>query len=298
LIYQNIGIPISIGIGETKVLSKISNQIAKKTQKNSGVFDIGIIENKDYYLNQIKVGEVWGVGKRMSKWLQDRGVTNARELRDMSSLKFKAKYGVVGLRIQNELKCKLCLPIKEISSARKEITVSRSFSYPIDSLEELNEVISKYILIASTKLRKFNQSTSAITVFTSTNIYSEDFFKSDATVQLNVATSDSRIMLKKSLDLTEKLFKPYKKLIKAGVKLHKLQSNKYKQKLLLNEAESQEEFNLERINGLIDNINKKNKRDSLGWGSSIIEKDWSPRREKLSSLKTTTIKSIPSVFAK
>ena len=234
----------------------------------------------------------------MSKWLQDRGVTNARELRDMSSLKFKAKYGVVGLRIQNELKCKLCLPIKEISSARKEITVSRSFSYPIDSLEELNEVISKYILIASTKLRKFNQSTSAITVFTSTNIYSEDFFKSDATVQLNVATSDSRIMLKKSLDLTEKLFKPYKKLIKAGVKLHKLQSNKYKQKLLLNEAESQEEFNLERINGLIDNINKKNKRDSLGWGSSIIEKDWSPRREKLSSLKTTTIKSIPSVFAK
>ena len=43
LVYQNIGIPISIGIGETKVLSKISNHLAKKIQTNSGIFDIGIV---------------------------------------------------------------------------------------------------------------------------------------------------------------------------------------------------------------------------------------------------------------
>ena len=42
IVYQNIGIPISIGIGETKVLSKISNHIAKNRHKNSGIFDIGI----------------------------------------------------------------------------------------------------------------------------------------------------------------------------------------------------------------------------------------------------------------
>ena len=40
----------------------------------------------------------------MSKWLKDRGITNARELRDMSSDQIKEKYGVVGLRIQDELK--------------------------------------------------------------------------------------------------------------------------------------------------------------------------------------------------
>ena len=48
LVYQNIGIPISIGIGETKVLSKISNHLAKLTPNNSGIFDIGIIQNKDH----------------------------------------------------------------------------------------------------------------------------------------------------------------------------------------------------------------------------------------------------------
>ena len=297
LVYQNIGIPISIGIGETKVLSKLSNRIAKRNQENSGIFDIGIIENKDYYLNQIKVDKIWGVGKRMSAWLKVRGITNAKELRDMSSIQIKEKYGVVGLRIQNELKGKLCIPIKEMSSDRKEICVSRSFSYPIDSLEELNEAISKYVLIATAKLRKYNQLSSAITIFTSTNIHSKDFFKSEATEKLNIATSDSRIMLNQSLTLTKKIFKPYKKLIKAGVILHKLQRNQYKQNLLFQEENTQKEFCLEKLNNLIDNINKKNGRDILGWGSSIIEREWRPRREKLYYLKTTTIESIPTVFA-
>ena len=84
----------------------------------------------------------------MSIWLRNKGITNARELRDMSSEQIKRKYGVVGLRIQNELKGNLCIPIKEISSDRKEICVSRSFSYPIDSLEDLSQAIIKYVLIA------------------------------------------------------------------------------------------------------------------------------------------------------
>jgi DNA polymerase V len=297
IVYQNIGIPISIGIGETKVLSKISNHLAKKTQRNSGIFDIGIVEDKDYYLQQIKVNEVWGIGKVMSKWLEDRGITNARELRDMSSKQFKKQYGVVGLRIQNELKGKICIPIKEISSDRKEICVSRSFSYPIDSLEELRQAVSKYVLIASSRLRKYNQLSSAITVFTITNIHSRNFSKNVETKKLNIATSDSRVILKISLLLTKKIFKPYKKFIKAGVILHKLQSNKYKQKLLFNKGDSQKELNKERLDYLVDNINRKHRKDTIGWGSSIIEKDWRPRREKLSDLKTTKIESIPTVFA-
>ena len=298
LVYQNLGIPISIGIGETKVLSKISNHIAKKTKENSGVFDIGLIDNKDYYLRQIKVEKVWGVGKRMSGWLKDKGINNAKELRDMSSNQIIEKYGVVALRIQDELKGKLCIPIKEASPTRKEICVSRSFSYPIDSIEELREAISKYILIASLKLREYNQLASAITVFTTTNIRSKDYFKSEATGKFNIATSNSRIMLRKSLDLTEKIFKPYKKLIKAGVILHKLQSNEYKQNLLFKEGDEKEGVYLEKLDKLIDRINKKNRRDSLGWGLSTIEKDWIPSRKRVSFFKTTIIEGIPSVFAK
>ena len=297
LIYQNIGIPISIGIGETKVLSKISNHLAKKIQNNSGIFDIGIIENKDPYLNLIKVDQVWGIGKRMSIWLKEKGISNALELRDMSSKQIKEKYGVVGLRIQNELKGNLCIPIKETSSDRKQICVSRSLSYPIDSLEELRQIIIKYVLIASAKLRKYNQLSSAITIFTNTNIHSKDFYKSEATGKINVPTSDSRIILKTSLDLTRKIFRPYKRLIKAGVILHKLQSNQYKQKQLFNQQSIEKELSQQRLNYVIDEINNRNGRDTINWGSSIIEKEWSPRREKVSLIKTTNIENIPTIYA-
>ena len=298
VVYQNIGIPISIGIGETKVLSKISNHLAKKIQNNSGIFDIGIIENKDPYLNQIKVDEVWGIGKRMSIWLKNKGITNALELRNMSSIQIKEKYGVVGLRTQNELKGNICIPIKETSSNRKQICVSRSFSYPIDSLEELNQVIIKFVLIANAKLRKYNQLSSSITVFTTTNTYSKDFYKNEATEEMEIPTSNSRIMIKKSLELTKKIFRPYRKLRKAGIILKKLQSNKYTQKLLFNEKFIRKELYQERLNYIIDKINKSNGRDTLNWGSSIIEKEWSPFRKKLSRIKTTDIENIPIIYAK
>ena len=71
----------------------------------------------------------------MSKWLKERGITNARELRDMSINKIQEKYGVVGLRIQNELKGKVCIPIKEISSDRKEICISSMHSPVLVSYE-------------------------------------------------------------------------------------------------------------------------------------------------------------------
>ena len=104
-------------------------------------------------------------------------------------------------------------------------------------------------------------------------------------------------MLKKSLELSKKIFKPYRKLIKAGVILHRLQSNQYKQTMLFNERDLKYECNIDKLNNLIDNINQKTRRDLLGWGSSIIERDWNPRRESLSRLKTTAIENIPTVFA-
>ncbi len=297
LVYQNIGIAISIGIGETKILSKISNHIAKKIETNSGIFDIGVVDNKDNYLNQIKVDKVWGVGRKMSTWLKKSGVTNARELRDISSKQIKEKYGIVGLRIKNELKGNLCIPIKETSSDRKEICVSRSFGYPIDNLQELNQAIGKYILIASSKLRENKQLTSAITVFIATSNHTKDYFKSELTEKLNIPTSDSRVLLKESLTLTKKIFRPYRNLVKAGIILHKLQSSQYKQNIIFPKQNIQEELNIERLNNLIDNINQRNGKNILGWGSSTIEESWKPRREKLSYLKITDIEYLPTVSA-
>ncbi len=296
LVYQNIGIPISIGIGNNKVLSKIANHIAKKIERNAGIFDIAIIRNQDEYLNLIEIEKVWGVGRKMSKWFKQRGITNARELRDMPIEELKYKFGVVGIRLQKELKGEICIPIISNPSARKQICVSRSFSYPISSIEDLRHAIGNYVVIASEKLRKYNQLSSEITIFTSSAVSSNNYFTKNATTKLDVASNDSLTMLRKSLPLTQKIFVPYQKLTKAGVIMTKLQSNKYQQKILFKSQNTKGDLQLECLNKTIDSINRKYGNNTLTWGASVIGKYWYPRRKKLSKFKTTCLENIPIVF--
>ncbi len=296
LVYQNIGIPISIGIGNSKVQAKVANHIAKKIKKKAGIFDIGISQNKDKYLNLIEIEKVWGVGRKMSKWFRKRGIKNARELRDMPREEIKAKFGIVGIRLQNELKGEICIPLISKSSPRKQLCVSRSFSYPISSLEELYLAISHYVLIACAKLRKNNQLSSEIKIFINSNPYSKDFFMKDATTKLEVASNDSIKILRESLLLTKKIFSPYKKIKKVGVIMKRLQSDKYEQRLLFMTHETKKDLQLKSLNEIVDRINEKYGNNTLNWASSIIERDWSPRRRKLSKLKIRSLEDIPIVF--
>ena len=104
-------------------------------------------------------------------------------------------------------------------------------------------------------------------------------------------------MIEKSLSLTKEIFKPYKKFIKAGVILHKLQSNQYKQNLIFDAQNIKEESYLQRLDNVIDNINSKNGIDTINWGSSMMDTEWRPRRKNLSSIKTTNIENIPTIYA-
>ena len=79
--------------------------------------------------------------------------------------------------------------------------------------------------------------------------------------------------------------------------MHKLQSNKYKQTLIFDTQTIQEELCLQRLDNVIDNINSKIGINKINWGSSMMEKEWRPRRKKLSSIKTTNIENIPTIYA-
>ena len=52
-----------------------------------------------------------------------------------------------------------------------------------------------------------------------------------------------------------------------------------------------------RLDSVIDKINEKHGVDTINWGSSMMEKEWGPRRKKLSSIKTTNIENIPTIYA-
>ena len=65
------GIPTCVGVGPTKTLAKLANFIAKRHPRSKGVFNYNDLtdEQKARLLSQIPVGEVWGVGRKLTKRL-------------------------------------------------------------------------------------------------------------------------------------------------------------------------------------------------------------------------------------
>ena len=80
-ILQWIGIPCGIGIGPTKTLTKLANHIAKTAERKPGsypehhaqVCHLGNLEPAELeaLMQATEVGEVWGVGRQISKQLKE-----------------------------------------------------------------------------------------------------------------------------------------------------------------------------------------------------------------------------------
>ena len=72
-VMQWTGIPISIGIAETKTLAKVANRIAKK-EVQSGVFYLHCPDMIRNYLKRLPVSKLWGVGWRYTEKLKLYGI--------------------------------------------------------------------------------------------------------------------------------------------------------------------------------------------------------------------------------
>ena len=77
------GIPVSIGIATTKTLSKAANHIAKK--EKTGV--VNFINSKliDKFLSEIKINDVWGVGRQLTKFYIKNEIYTAYQLKNISN---------------------------------------------------------------------------------------------------------------------------------------------------------------------------------------------------------------------
>ena len=126
-VLQSTGIPISIGIASTKTLAKIANRQAKALLSLSGVCLLSDLNEIDLLLSSLSVGEVWGIGRRLSRFLAKQGVFTARQLRDQDDQWVRHHLSVMGLRTVWELRGIPCFTIEDSPSPKQSIMTSRSF---------------------------------------------------------------------------------------------------------------------------------------------------------------------------
>ena len=284
-IKQWVGIPVSIGVGSTKTLSKIANHLAKKEADYEGICILKGDEKIEEALNRIEIGDVWGIGRRLSKFLRNYGVCTAKQFAFLDRRWIRKNMGVVGEKIQLELCGVSCLDLELLPSPKKSCCVSRSFSRPIEKIEELQESIANYGSRVAEKIREEGLIAQSMSIFVLTNHFNkkEKQYSSSIKLQLDYPTSDSKLIVKRAVEGIQRIYKESYRYKKAGIILYELYSSSSVRGLL--------DYDKPRTDSLmrsLDEINYRYGSATLRLAAEGIRRSWHMRREKVSPCYTTS----------
>jgi DNA polymerase V len=285
-VLRHSGIPVSIGMAQTKTLAKVANHYAKRSEKAEGVLDLTFPQYQSIALARLAVDDVWGVGNQYGSMLKKAGIATALDLRDADDEWIREKMTVVGLRTVQELRGVRCLPIEITSPPKKSICCSRTFGAATDSFQELRAAVAYFTARACEKLRRHKLVAGTIAVFISTDRFKKDEPQYSPSTTLNVApkSDDTLELMHLAMKGLAKVFRQGFKIRKAGVLLGSLElairiagrlwdDDRYERRRQLMQA--------------VDSINSRLGRDTVQCGIYPSEGIWETRFEMRSPRYTT-----------
>ncbi|MEJ7737923.1 MAG: Y-family DNA polymerase [Chitinophagaceae bacterium] len=284
------GIPVSIGVAPSKVLSKAANRLAKKDKLASKGILIADTEEKIIaLLKKTPVHGIWGVGRKYATKLENRAISTAFDLRNMQEeWGRKNMGGVVGVRLIKELRGEPCIEMKDALETKKMIATTRMFGKPVYKLEYLKEAVATYSSRAGEKLRRQGSAATCIDVFVVTNNYSSDYQYNPKThhnhIMLPTPTSFTHQLIQYALPLVDNLYRKGSRYLKAGVILSGLvPDSSIQSNLFAGPSKTSNRSLMEAI----DNVNFSMRGDVVKFASSGLDRNWKMRQELRSGKHTT-----------
>lgn len=295
-VQQWVGLPVCVGIGPTKTLAKLANHCAKKgLAGDEGVCDLGQMDKaaQDDLFGRIPVGEVWGVGRRLTARFSELGITTVRDLCDADVGMLRREFSVVLERTVMELRGVSCLELEEVAPAKKQIVCSRSFGAYIHTLTELEEAVASYMARAAEKLRHQGSVANGVEVFIRTNPFNEKHpqYQQAIVVPLTQATSDTVRLTRAALWGLKRIYRPGFAYQKAGVMLMGLHPASQTQGVLFETASPARPALMQ----VIDQANARWGRGTLKLAAEGVVKPWQMKRERMSPAYTTRWEDLPRV---
>lgn len=172
-VLRAVGIPISIGIAETKTLAKIGSKFAKKYKGYQGCSLIDTDERRHKALSLFPIEDVWGIGRQISRKLDYMGIRTAAQFADKKESWVRSHFNITTLRTWKELNGESCISIEELPQ-KKSICTSRSFANEgITDKNVIEEAVANFAVRCTEKLRRQGSVCQGITVFAWTSRFNE-----------------------------------------------------------------------------------------------------------------------------
>ena len=291
-ILKSTGIPTSIGIGPTKTLSKLANVIAKKKLQ----IPVVDIQGGREWLDQLEVGEVWGVGRRWQARLLASGIATAGDLARASPRFLKEQFNVTLLRTAMELTGVSCLALN-VTEPSQSIVSSRSFGCLQTEYEALASALSAYCFRAWEKLRTQQLHAQRISVFVQSNRFRADLpqYNQHIDLKLPEPTDDLRDLTHSAKCCLKKIFKPGIHYQKVGVLLTQLSDKHHIQLDLLSYMSEEKIQDSESVMSTMDDVNQKFGRHTLYLAAESTLNHWAMKRQMISPCYTTRWSDLPRV---
>ncbi len=199
-VHRWIGIPVGVGIGQTKTLAKVANRLAKRHPafKAQGLCNLTALPSPvaERLLKETSVADVWGIGRRWSTQLEGLGIRSAWDLSQVDPPWIRKHFNVILERTALELRGVPCITMEQAPPPKQQIISSRSFGKLVTDLTSLRQAVSTYTARAAEKLRNQGSQTSAITTFLNTPPFnpSEPQYHPSVTIRLTEPTDDTLIL--------------------------------------------------------------------------------------------------------
>ena len=305
-VLRAVGIPISIGIAETKTLAKIGSKFAKKYKGYQGCCLIDTDERRHKALSLFPIEDVWGIGRQISRKLDYMGIRTAAQFADKKESWVRSHFNITTVRTWKELNGESCISIEELPQ-KKSICTSRSFAAEgISDKDVVEEAVANFAVRCAEKLRHQGSVCQGITVFAWTSRFNENVpeYTIHDSLTLPIATNAQEEIVGAALSI---LRAKYPKLMadsrpdrpdmsfyfkKAGVILWQISPDHPRQQDLFDPIDRSKQ---KKLMEAIDAINRKNGYGTIRQAIQGTDCRFDLKREYMSKQFTTNIHDILKV---
>jgi DNA polymerase V len=269
-IKQWSGLPVSIGIGSTKTLSKLANHIAKKNPSFKGVCNLNVMDEDtlETWMSHFPVSDVWGVGRSLAPKLNQLGIISVLDLKHADPDYIRQQFSIVLEKTVRELNGVMCIELKDIEEPNKEIIVSRSFGRRVRDKQELIEAVTSYTSRAAERMRKQNSVATSLYIYIRTSPHNDKkHYANGVNIPLFQPSDDTIVLTNAALLGLDYIYRDGFDYQKAGITLCNLTSKDKVQGNLFSDTISNSRMRV------MDSINQRWK-GKLKLGSEGITKEW------------------------
>ena len=256
-VWEEVNIPVTIGISTSKTLAKLASDKAKNTSYRVALAGK---QTRIKLLKRTEIDEVWGIGRKLGVKLKGYGIKTAYDYTLKDDAWVQKRFGKNGLVTKAELTGVMISPISDEAELPKSISDSKSFLEFTSDLNFLKNELSIHIHSCCKRLRQIDCKCSTIGVFVKTKDFKTFYEKAELDIPVNFEFDIS----KTAFELLDKMFLPQIPYRSVGVVFENF-SRTSEEQLLLFENNSRREQN-ERLGKSLDRLEQKFGRNIVRTG--------------------------------